>query len=47
MRIALEDMDRKDLMTVSAFLALAMDGDYEKAGRKLNQHLLRGGSLDQ
>jgi len=40
MRIALED-------TVSTFLALTMDGDYEKAGRKLNQHLLRGELLDQ
>lgn len=47
MGIALTDMDKKVLTTVRGFLALAMDGDIEKAGKELEQHLSKGGSLDQ
>lgn len=47
MGIALTDMDKKVLTTVRGFLALAMNGDDQRAGKELEAHLSKGGSLDQ
>lgn len=47
MGIALTDMDKKVLTTVRGFLALAMNGDYQRAGKELEAHLSKGGSFDQ
>ena len=47
MGISLTDMDKKILSTVRGFLALAMNGDYEKAGKEMEEHLRNGGSLDE
>ena len=47
MGISLTDMDKKILSTVRGFLALAMNGDYEKAGKEMEEHLENGGSLDE
>lgn len=46
MGISLTEMDKKVLTTVRGFLALAMDGDHEKAGKELQLHLENGGSMD-
>lgn len=46
MGIALTEMDKKVLTTVRGFLALAMDGDFEKAGKELQLHLDNGGSMN-
>ncbi len=47
MGIALTDMDKKVLTTVRGFLALAMNGDFHRAGKELEAHLSKGGSLEQ
>lgn len=47
MGIALTGMDKRVLSTVRGFLALAMDGDYESAGREMQAHLANGGTLDE
>ena len=39
MGIALTDMDKKVLTTVRGFLALAMNGDFHRAGKELEAHL--------
>lgn len=46
MGLSLVDMDKRVLSTVRGFLALAMDGDFEKAGEELENHLTYGGDLD-
>ena len=46
MGISMTEMDKRVLTTVRGFLALAMDGDYEKAGKELQRHLENGGSMD-
>jgi len=46
MGVSLTEMDKKVLSTIRAFLALAMDGDYEKAGKEIEAHLSDGGTLD-
>ncbi len=40
-------MDKKVLSTVRAFLALAMGGDVEKAGKEMEAHIASGGSFDE
>ncbi len=47
MGIALTNMDKMILSTVRGFLALCMNGDFEKAGSELEAHLENGGSLDE
>lgn len=47
MGVSLTEMDRKVLSTVRGFLALAMGGDHDKAGREMEAHLASGGSLDE
>ncbi|MEI3503758.1 MAG: hypothetical protein V8Q42_08995 [Anaerovoracaceae bacterium] len=47
MGVSLTEMDRKVLSTVRGFLALAMGGDHDKAGREMEAHLAAGGSLDE
>jgi len=47
MGISLTDMDKKILSTVRGFLALAMGGDYVSAGKEMEAHLAKGGSLDE
>ncbi|MEI3503772.1 MAG: hypothetical protein V8Q42_09065 [Anaerovoracaceae bacterium] len=39
MGVSLTEMDRKVLSTVRGFLALAMGGDHDKAGREMEAHL--------
>ena len=46
MGLSLTQMDKKVLGTVRAFLALAMNGDYERAGTEIEAHLVNGGELD-
>lgn len=46
MGVSLIGMDKKLLSTVRGFLALAMGGDMEKAGKEMEAHLIGGGSLD-
>ena len=46
MGLSLTEMDKKVLSTVRGFLALAMDGDYEKAGKEMEAHLASGGDLN-
>ena len=41
------EMDKKVLSTVRAFLALAMGGDAEKAGKEIEAHIALGGSFDE
>lgn len=41
------DMDKKALSTVRAFLALAMGGDVEKAGKEIENHIAAGGGFDE
>ena len=41
------EMDKKVLSTVRAFLALAMGGDTEKAGKEMEAHIASGGSFDE
>lgn len=40
------EMDKKALSTVRAFLALAMGGDAEKAGKEIEAHIASGGKFD-
>ena len=40
------EMDKKALSTVRAFLALAMGGDAEKAGKEIEAHIPSGGKFD-
>lgn len=47
MGVALTDMDKKVLTTVRGFLALSMNGDFQRAGKELEAHLSKGGSLEQ
>ena len=47
MGLSLTEMDKKVLSTVRGFLALAMDGDEEKAGREMEMHLANGGDLNE
>lgn len=47
MGISLTDMDKRVFSTVRGFVALAMNGDYEKAGEEIEEHLKNGGSLDE
>lgn len=46
MGVPLAEMDKKILSTVRGFLALAMDGDMEKAGSEIERHLAQGGSME-
>ena len=39
------EMDKKVLSTVRAFLALAMGGDAEKAGKEIEAHIASGGKF--
>ena len=41
------EMDKKLLSTVRAFLALAMGGDTDKAGKEIEAHLASGGNFDE
>ena len=47
MGVPLTEMDKKVMTAIRGFLALAMDGDLEKAGKELEAHLEKGGNLDQ
>lgn len=47
MGISLTDMDKRVFSTVRGFVALAMDGNFEKAGEEIEEHLNNGGSLDE
>ena len=40
------EMDKQALSTVRAFLALAMGGDAEKAGKGIEAHIASGGKFD-
>ena len=46
MGVNFADMEKKTLSTVRGFLALAMDGDLEKAGAELEAHLVAGGNVE-
>lgn len=46
MGVSLVEMDKKVLSTVRGFLALAMDGDMEKAGMEIEKHMTEGGKID-
>ena len=41
------EMDKKGLSTVRAFLALAMGGDTDKAGKEIEALLASGGNFDE
>lgn len=47
MGVSLTDMDKKILSTVRGFLALAMGGDLQKAGKEMEDHLAGGGALEE
>jgi len=47
MGVSLTGMDKKILSTVRGFLALAMGGDLEKAGKEMEEHLANGGGLEE
>ncbi len=46
MGVSLTSMDKKILSTVRGFLALAMGGDLDRAGKEMEEHLAAGGGLD-
>ena len=41
------EIDKKALSTVRAFLALAMGGDAEQAGKEIEAHIASGGKFDE
>lgn len=47
MGVSITEMDGKVLSTVRGFIALSMDGDVERAGVELQEHLVAGGQLDE
>lgn len=47
MGVNFADMEKKTLSTVRGFLALAMDGNLDKAGTELEKHLASGGNIEE
>ena len=47
MGVDLSGINKKALSTVRGFLALAVGGDLEEAGRILEEHLVNGGGLEE
>lgn len=45
--VSFSEMDKKVLQAVRAFLALAMGGDAEKAGKEIEAHIASGGNFDE
>lgn len=47
MGVQLPEIDKRIFSTIRGFVALAMDGDFEKAGKEIEEHIKNGGSFDE
>jgi len=46
MGVSIADFGKKPMFAIRAFVSLAMNGDTEKAGNEIAEHLIKGGSLE-